>query len=357
LQVDLCSVDVCIGGNATFPNRCVGERTGLLCAGCPAGSTPTANGSFCTKCDGVNLLMIALICGALFGLMLFQHASSMGSSSKVKLTLYFVQIGTLLAPAGALGPVLMVFGFRLSQGSAAVAGQCLANLDTHQTLLLGLGVPIILFTLLTFMFVFARMVLFVISRFKKAKKTADDVDVDVDDDERLLVATNSANTNNANNRSFFSLHRYIRTLILLFLTTYTAILNATLAIVACTTFVGKSVLSASPSVPCEGDLHLSYRDGALSVFVIIGIIAPLLVFSMVTYWRRKKDVRFGVLCKYFRCVCLFVYLVDICADENYKSKCFWWEPYILARRFVISLIIAFSDHNYKSLLLIQVCGA
>jgi hypothetical protein len=116
-----CPSGLCLNGNASSPNMCAGLRQGPLCAGCPPSHTPIGAGALCVQCDGIDWSILTGLFGLLIVMLLYLHVSALGSSSKLKITFYFVQIGTLISPT-ALGSVLAFVNFRLAPGSTAIFG-------------------------------------------------------------------------------------------------------------------------------------------------------------------------------------------------------------------------------------------
>lgn len=73
---------------------------------------------FFQKCDGVNLWLASLLVAAAFLMSVYLHVSVMGSSSKLKIVFYFVQIASLMIPSTARTTALALLNFRALSGSA-----------------------------------------------------------------------------------------------------------------------------------------------------------------------------------------------------------------------------------------------
>jgi hypothetical protein len=323
-------------GNCTEGRKPAAENP--LCGECEDGLSQW--NTTCEACSSVRGDIIFLLLVVCFALVVIFHRLSQSTAGEIKIFMYFTQTSLLLAGSdnGFILRGFEVFNFDIFR--AASGAGCIAPVNEQTRMLLGFLPQLVAMAMLALV----ALALWLVWRRTGRQlliEAAPAPEAPKDEDDALPAAAAAiAPSMGANGAAAPARERrflwfpFVRTLIGLWLFTFTATTSAVLSYLNCLDIVWNgerlSLVAAYPAVRCSSFSYKRYLGVAATVFVVDMLLVPLGLLAVLVYGRRKRLLR----APQFERPLGILYSV-------YDDKFFWYEIFVLARRTALAAVTVF----------------
>jgi len=341
----------CLPGRCLSSEECGSGRAkniegneNLLCGRCISGYYEW--GGECVECKGTRweILMIGYL--VMFGFLYIIYRIAQSTSGDAKIFFYFVQIAVLFMGEGSVEFLqwLEFFNFNVFKSAG---NTCISDIDQSTRMLLAFAIPMALTVQLGVVYVLHRALYATGHEYFMRGPSDDSPVMDSSKDEnanvsrlmskrnetfRALVMGHVQQDGNVEVEGKWAFYPsgYLRTLIVIYLFTFTGMIKAVLEFFDCISVGEAVVVRMYPAVSCESADYKLMIGPAVVCFLVLTAAIPGFLFYKVRQAYNLGTISTGPVRK--------VYGVLF---ESFGDKFYYWEFVILMRRMVLVCVAVF----------------